>query len=375
MQTNSRVRFSLLAIVLMPLVASAQEILHYKFDEGCGSEVAQFGTAAGNAVLSTTLPGGPDAARVPGKFGGALRGSDLVTSSTRIDTGWMPDSPSGDFSFAMWLRNAPGNPTTIPFGYVFGATGGQLRMYIGPTGNFWLDGFAGVVATGANLTSILNAGWVHIACTVDSGSLEATWYINGAQQLPVPFGGPAWISGNDFTIGARDNLGSSPCALDIDEFVWREGLWSILDIQALFAEPRAAVANYTSGTSQGCGGLVTITSLGGRPTYGNLGFDLQVDHGAAVLVALAAGFDRCSIGAATLPLDAGLLLPQLAGCQLLLDPVLVLVTTSTGTATTFPLPIPAVLPAAATVYFQAATLDTNTLGGAMSSGFVVAVGR
>ena len=120
---------------------------------------------------------------------------------------------------------------------------------------------------------------------------------------------------------------------------------------------------------------MTITSLGGRPTYGNLGFDLQVDHGAAVLVALAAGFDRCSIGASTLPLDAGLLLPQLAGCQLLLDPVLVLVTTSTGTATTFPLPIPAVLPEAATVYFQAATLDTNTLGGAMSSGFVVAVGR
>ena len=171
-------------------------------------------------------------------------------------------------------------------------------MYIGPTGNFWLDGFAGVVATGANLTSILNAGWVHIACTVDSGSLEATWYINGAQQLPVPFGGPAWISGNDFTIGARDNLGSSPCALDMDEFVWREGLWSILDIQALFAEPRAAVANYTSGTSQGCGGLVTITSLGGRPTYGNLGFDLQVDHGAAVLVARGhgrtAGLQRAS---------------------------------------------------------------------------------
>src|SRR5690606_5659217 len=87
------------SIFLLGSSLTAQNVLHYKFDGGCGSEVINFASGAGNALLSTTLAGGPDAARVVGMFGQALTGSNSTVGNTRVDTGWAPFTASGDFSF------------------------------------------------------------------------------------------------------------------------------------------------------------------------------------------------------------------------------------------------------------------------------------
>lgn len=356
--------------------ALAQDVLHYRFDGGCGSEVIQFGEGAGAASIDTGLAGGPDAARVPGRFGGGLAGSPAGAAATWLRTGWAPDSPSGDFTVAMWLRNRPGNPTVLPFGYLFGATSGQLRMYIGSTGRLWLDGLPGVAVASTDLTPLLNAGWVHVACVVDSGSLEATFYVNGLPELAVSIGVGAWLMGTDFTIGARDGAGTAPAALDIDEFLWHEGLLNVTQIQSLVASPRAGTGAYTLGAAQACAGpAISLAPTGGRPTIGNQVFGVEVTTANQALVVFAAGFDRCSFGTAPLPIDAGALLPQLAGCAIVVEPI----TTASGVGgaspVTFPLPIPASLTIAPSVYVQALSIDTTTLQPSLSDGFAVAVGR
>jgi hypothetical protein len=367
MRTGRSARL-LLATTLACAALGAQEVLHFRFEEGCGSEV--IGLAPGSARGTLTAQGAAaGSGRLTGAFGQGLSGSIPGQTSVRVDTGWVPDAPTGDFSFAMWLRNHQGNPTTIPFGYLFGATGGQLRMYIGSTGRVTLDGFPAVAVTNASLTADLNAGWTHLACVVDSGSVEATFYINGVPEQPAFFGAPAWISGSNFTIGARDDSGSSPSPLDIDEFLWIDGLWNANQVQALAAAPRAGVGAFDSNTGPGCGapGSLQLTAIG-MPTLGNSTFALRAAPASASLVVLAVGLDRCALGGvAPLPLDIGTVFAPLAGCPLLVDPVVTIAAAGAGPLVA-PLPIPAVLPGLPTVFAQAFGIDLSTLAAASSEG-------
>ncbi|MFK7739571.1 MAG: LamG-like jellyroll fold domain-containing protein [Planctomycetota bacterium] len=359
----------------------AQDLVHYRFDGGCGSEAIGFAPGSPRGQIATTSAGGISGARVPGAFGTALSGSTPGLDSTRVDTGWMPDTPSGDFSIAMWLRNHAGNPATIPFGYVFGATGAQLRLYIGSSGRLQLDGFPANTLTATDLTSRLNSGWVHVACVVDSGAFEATWYIDGVPEQPDPFGVPVWVAGTDFTIGARDTAGAFPSPLDIDEFLWREGALLPSEVQALAAGPRAAIGSYTSGTATPCGaaGALTLDATGGEPALGNSAFALRVTPASNSLSVLVVGLDRCQIQGQSsppgppLPLDAGALLAEFAGCQLLAEPLVLQASVGSGSSTT-PLPIPAALTGFPTVYAQALSLDLSTLQASNTLGLAVATG-
>src|SRR5436190_1591240 len=144
------------AALLSAATLLAQGVLHYKFDEHCSSEVVNFaaGSAIGNATIVTTLAGGVAAARTSGQFDGALTGTTTVPAGTTyLNTGWAPSTLSGSFSFSMWIRNTPGNPTAIPFGYLFGATGSNFRLFTGSSGFLFLSSVPGSATSNVNLTS------------------------------------------------------------------------------------------------------------------------------------------------------------------------------------------------------------------------------
>ena len=128
----------ILSLLILSASLTAQDVLHYNFDERCGAEVVNLaaGSTVGNATIVTTLPAGVAAARVPGQFDQALTATTFPggTPSTYLRTGWAPASPTGNLSFGLWIRNQPGNPAALPFGYRFGATGGNFRLFTGSSG-------------------------------------------------------------------------------------------------------------------------------------------------------------------------------------------------------------------------------------------------
>jgi hypothetical protein len=371
---------TLAVLCLAPLARLlAQDTLHYRFDEGCGSEVINLatGSAVGNASLVTTLPGGVAAARITGQFGAAMSGSVFPAGggNTYLNTGWAPSTPTGSFSFAMWIRNRPGNPTAIAFGYLFGATGGNLRLFTGSSGKMFLSGFPGSATSVTNLTTLLNSGWVHVACTVDATTSQASWYVNGAPDGVSTFTGVVSIPGTNFTVGARNNTGGSVSPLDTDEFVLTTNVWTAAEVAAMIAAPRAGDGDYLSGIAGQCGsGNVVLGSTGGAPQLGNLGYSLTVSATTPSLYVLLAGFDRCIYGGVLpLPLDATPLVPLLNGCWILADAPITIGGTVVGTDV-LPLPIGLGVPAGANVYTQALALDLATLGSSMSSGFATSPG-
>lgn len=373
--------------ILLTTSLTAQNLMHYKFDERCGAEVVNFapGTTLGNAAIVTTEAGGPDAARVAGQFDQAMTGAFFPGGApkTYLDTGWAPVSTTGSFSFAMWLRNRPGNPASIPFCYLFGATtatGAPLanfRLFTGSSGRLFLSGFPGAATSAANLSAQLNAGWVHVACTVDGSAMQATWYVNGVADPAVSFTQPVFLAGSNFAIGARETTsGSNPSPLDTDEFLFTESVWTPTEVLALSLAPRAGDGDYTSGTTTQCGaGNVVLGSTGGAPALGNLAYSLTVTTTTPSLFLLLAGFDKCNFGGSVpLPLDGTPLLPLLSGCWILADAPVTLSGVTTAGPTTLALPIPATVPVSTHIYTQVLSLDLATFASSMSSGFVSSTG-
>lgn len=369
---------SSLLLAVTPLCA--QDVLHYKFDEHCGAEVINFapGSLVGNASITTTLPGGVDDARITGQFDEALSGTmyPLGGGNTYLSTGWAPATTTGNFSFAMWIRNLPGNPAAISFGYLFGADGGNFRLFTGSSGKLFLSGFPGSATSAANLTPLLNAGWVHVACTVDSTALQAIWYINGVADPAVTLTAPVALAGTDFAVGARDTNGSSLSPLDTDEFVLSAGVWTPAEVALLAVSPRAGDGDYTAGVTTQCGaGNLVIGSAGGAPAIGNLNYALTVSATTPSLFLLLVGLDRCTFGGALpLPLDGTPLLPLLNGCWIVTDAPVLLNGVATGGPATLPLPIPATVSNSLSIYTQALGLDLATGASSMSNGFASSTG-
>lgn len=371
----------LLPALLLAASLTAQDALHYKFDERCGAEVVNFaaGSSVGNATIVTTLAGGVGAARVPGQFDQALTATTFPggAPTTRLATGWAPSSPTGNLSFGLWIRNQPGNPAAINFGYLFGATGGNFRLFTGSSGRMFLSGAPFSATSVLNLTPQLNAGWVHIACTIDSTALQAIWYVNGVADPAVVLTQPLALVGSNFAIGARDTGGSSPSPLETDEFVLSYTTWTPAEVLALSQAPRAGDGDYTSAVASQCGvGNVVLGSAGGAPAVGNLAYGLTVTTTTPSLFVLLAGFDKCAYGGVLpLPLDATPLLPLLNGCWILADAPVTLSGVTTAGAATIGLPIPATVPLSTHIYTQALALDLTTFAASMSSGFVSSTGQ
>ncbi|MFK7740017.1 MAG: LamG-like jellyroll fold domain-containing protein [Planctomycetota bacterium] len=368
-----------IALLALTVWLPAQAVLHYKFDGGCGSEVINFApassAAAGGATITTTAPGGVDAARIGGRYGQSLGGSGAAFGETRCDTGWQPSTIAGDFTFAMWLRNRSGMGS-LPFGYLFGASGGSFRLFTGGSGRLFLSGMPSAVTSSADLTAQLNSGWVHVGCVVDNTSMSATFYIDGVAEPSVGLAAPVALLGTDFTIGARGNTGGSSSSLDTDEFTFYDRALLPVEIlqMATATVPVAANGGYQNAAPSQCGaGGVQVAGVG-LPVSGNSSYAIDVTATASSLVLLFGGLDRCQAGGAVpLPFAVGTVTPLLTGCFVVADPVVVVNGVAAGAPVTFPLPIPAGLQATS-VYLQALGLDVTNLAASMSDGIAVSTG-
>lgn len=298
----------LLCATLAASLAAQNEILHYKF-EGGGNKALNYvpgSPAPGEGTILNTLTTAPTGSFVPGRFGDALN-SGLSTQLNVVDTGWAP-AVTGDYSYAMWLRNTRG--TAAPsLEYICGTPAVGFRVY-GSTQLLTVGGAGGATyyRTVANVYAMAATAWVHVAFVVDTTAMTATYYINGVPETPLVLTGPVNITGTSFLIG-RAYSTSYPCIYDVDEF-------RFLDRQATPAEIAAWSSANGAGASEFGSGCDAALSSNGLPVLGNLLYDLGVSTQVPGSVGIMAmGFSRTAIGPLSLPLDLGAYLAPMAGCS------------------------------------------------------------
>jgi Concanavalin A-like lectin/glucanases superfamily len=311
-------RTSLLLLVVLSafslsLSLAAQDILHYKFDAGCGTEVINFadGSTVGTATMVSTLPNAPASSWTTGRWRGGMTGSTKTspTADNYITTGWNIGSFSGSFSISMWIRNKPGNPLAIAFGYLFGATGSSFRCFTGSSGKLFVGGWGGTpsnLVNAADLTSLLNKGYVHVALVVDASNSTATYYINGVADQPISLTGSVAFSGTDFSVGKYAT--STTSSMDFDEFLFTRRVLTVTDVKRLASSQQAGAGAF------GTRNVASLRPGGGRPSLGNANFQLTISDPNATPFLLFIGSNRCKLSNTyNLPMDLGTIIPVFSG--------------------------------------------------------------
>lgn len=313
---NTLTSLTLAALSLSTL--SAQDILHYKFEAGCGDTVINFadGTTVGSGKFVCTLPNSPASAWTQGKWGGGMAGSDKSggTGNNYLQTGWNIGTFTGSFSISMWIRNKPGNPSAIAFGYLFGAIGSSFRCFTGSSGKLFVGGWGGSpgnLVNTADLTTLLNAGWTHVALVVDDSNKVATYYINGTADAPITLTGNVSFTGTDFRVGLNNSTSTSP--MDFDEFLFTRRVLTPAEVTALSTSPQAGAGPIGTGNP-------ARLIANGRPNLGNLLFNVTIQDTQAQSYYLYIGSNRCSLlNGPALPLDLGTLIPAFTGVNAYTD--------------------------------------------------------
>jgi len=365
-----------IALALSTATASAQELLHYKFDGGCGDKVINYaaGSPAPNeGTIVTNLAGAPAASWKAGVWRGALTGGTTVSPQVHnyVDTGWNPGTITGSMTWASWIKMDPAAPTPS-LTYMFG-TGTNFRIFTGGGGFFLTSGWGGSnVNTVANIQTLARAAWTHLALVLDGSTMTGTYYVNGVPEAPVTLTSAVNWNSTAFFVGKHSSL-SYPNIFDLDEFILANRAMSASEIAALAVSPRAGDSVYGSG---GCGGL-SLQSSGGAPVLGNGSYALSLNSTNAATIAVNVGSSRCRLlGVLALPFDLGAILPQFAGCVIETDQDVLTFGGSKGPGTLmipFPIPTAAVL-AGVNLYVQAPGIDSGGGNLIMSNACSIALG-
>jgi len=335
-------RTTLLVVLLtFSLTLEAQDILHYKFDAGCGTDVINFadGSNVGSGTMVSTLANSPASSWTTGKWRGGMAGSSKTapTGDNYVNCGWNVGNFSGSFSISMWIRNKPGNPQSIAFGYLFGTTGSSFRCFTGASGKLFVGGWGGTpsnLVNAADLTTLLNKGYVHVVLVVDTSKSTATYYINGVADQPISLTGSVAFSGTNFSVGKYSTSTTSP--MDFDEFLFTRKVLTAADVKRLGSSQQAGAGAF------GTGNAGTLTPGGGRPSLGNVLFHLTIKDTSAVPFLLFIGSNRCKLSNThNLPADLGTILPGFTGVTVYTDIDLITLSgvLTNGTAT-MRLPVP-----------------------------------
>ena len=366
---------SLSALALLASLAAQNDVLYYKF-EGGGTKALNYAVgspAPGEGAITNTLTTAPVESFVPGQFGEALTSGIAVTpyQANWVSTGWSP-SVTGDYTWAMWLRNSRGSagPSLT---YIAGIpTSGAFRIYSGSSILLTVGGAGGTTyySTNANVYQLATAGWVHVAFVVDTTAMTATYYINGVAETPDPLTALPNISGSGFNVG-RQTTTNAPSIYDIDEFRFLTRAATAAEVQAWASQNGAG----SSAFGAGCGGTLAANGL---PQLGNLGYALNLASNAPNSVGVMAfGTSRTAWGALALPLDLGLVFGSpLLGCQLECSPdaTATLVLDPAG-ATVQPFPIPAVPAFDGLSFYAQALLLGGPTGLATTNPVAIALGN
>ncbi len=387
---------SLAAFACVTSFLTAQDFIHYKFDANCTGEVINLANGPqafpGNGTLQSNST---ISAFDVGLFGGCLAGGSNVATTyyNRVVSGWNPSTQpiTGDLTIAWSMRLRAGANIGTSLNYLLGAPSGGHRLFtngvastglmqrevLASGGNSGVRDFLLPAAT-MNVQALAAAGWTHIALVVDTATLTATWYVNGANVFQLANVPGALINLNGpYMVGAYSAAATAAgSAYDIDEFLISLRAYSAAEILVMSTTPRAGDGDYLSAIPAQCGsGNVTLASSGGAPSAGNLAYSLDVTATTPSLYVMMLGFDRCLFGGAIpLPLDGTPFSPLLNGCWILADPAVTIGGAALAGTAPNALPIPATAPYGAAIYSQVLALDAVTLASSMSAGFASSVG-
>jgi len=309
-------RVGLLSVLVMA-TASAQDVVHYKFDDHCGTRVVNYAypsPAPREGTVSATSTWQP---WTQGLWGGAFdANTPSIFEQSSVDTGWAPGG-GGSFSYAAWVR-IPG-VTSSQFQHTVMFAGGTGPGFFSgvPMGLFntslltqWRTASGGQATSlsAANVRVLAQQRWVHLAAVIDVPGNHYTLYVDGAVDHSFSLTGmaPGSWTGN-LIIGAPVSSGFL-----MDEVVVATRAFSAAEVALLVTGPRAAAGPYGAG---GCRGAV-LNAAGGLPRVPNPGFQLQLNdsNGLAGIYSMSIATNRCRYGAIPIPFDLGLISSQLAGC-------------------------------------------------------------
>lgn len=387
---------ALVVLAVLAASATAQDFIHYKFDSGCTNEVINYAT--GPQALPSNGRLESNSAISPwdtGVWGGSLAGGSNVapTYYNRVVTGWNPATQpvTGALTMAWFMRQRPGSAANTSLSYLTGAPTGGFRLFtngiagrglyqreIFPSGgngnNAPRDFF--LPAANADIQTLAATGWVHVAMVIDPVAGTADWYVNGSSVLQITgVPGASITLAGPFMVGAYTTAATGAGNLyDMDEFVMSLRAFSPGEILALSLVSQAGDGRYLSGTTTQCGTL-GLAGNGSRPSIGNTGYGLQITPTAPSFYTLLIGLDRCLYaGVFPLPLDAALLAPIAAGCQVLTDNLLNLGGLAIGT-TTQSFAIPPGNFSGLNLYCQAVAIDLGTMAISASNGLSIGIGN
>jgi hypothetical protein len=187
------------------------EVLYYTFDEA-GSDSTENFADPGSGFAFAQLLGGMTMGSA-GQFGSALVGTGASSSTDYVNTGWIMDIGTSDWTISLWLDIFDESSLH----YVFGENSTNFRCFYGgvaPTG--------GIVLRGTGVTDVPVPGIIPGPAVVhfvyDSSVPEIRAYVNGVFQSAVGQTALDLVGTDIFKVGAKGTSVSMAAGELLDEF-------------------------------------------------------------------------------------------------------------------------------------------------------------
>jgi len=201
-------------------LAVLPEVLYYTFDEAV-SPTQNFADPGRGAAFADVLGGLTMGST--GQFGGALIGSGNSSATDYVNTGWIPDIGTSNWTISLYLNNMPAGTTLY---YLFGGdVSVAWRCFTGGVAGEYGVMMRHPTGSGTDITVPgVGPGPTVLTFVYDSSVPVIYAYLNGLLTVTQPQAGAINIGGSTiFKVGGYGTAGNSmpPGAL-MDEFRFYE---------------------------------------------------------------------------------------------------------------------------------------------------------
>lgn len=196
-------------------LANLPEVLYYTFDEAT-SPTQNFADPGSGSAFADVLGGLTMGST--GQFGGALIGSGGFSSTDYVNTGWIPDLGTSNWTISMWFNNLPAGTT---LNYLFGGTVAVAWrcFYSGAAGQYGvLMRLTGIGGSDITVPGV-GPGPSVLTFVYDSSVPTVYAYINGVLAITQAQAGTLNLTGSDaMKVGGYGTSAGMPAGALMDEF-------------------------------------------------------------------------------------------------------------------------------------------------------------
>jgi hypothetical protein len=192
------------------------EVLYYLFDEAGSTTTQNFASPGSGSQFADVLGGltmGPT-----GQFDDGLIGSGNPSSTDYVNTGWIPDLGTSNWTISLYLNNLPAGTA---LNYLFGGTVavGWRCFYSGAAGQYGvLMRLTGIGGSDITVPGV-GPGPSVLTFVYDSSVPTVYAYINGVLAVTQPQAGALNMTGSDnFKVGGYGTSAGMPAGSIMDEF-------------------------------------------------------------------------------------------------------------------------------------------------------------